>query len=272
MGLRTMLGIKKRWVLQQKHSPYHFKASELERMKKFEAGCYGTIELYGNPFQFHEGHCYYDSYKEIIKDRIYEFETKNLKPYIIDCGANMGLSVLYFARKYPTATIMAFEPEAPIYDVLEKNIATYQLRHVTAVKKAVWNTETTLRFYTDSGMGGSVENVFSTQEPKLIETVRLKDYINRQVDFLKLDIEGAEYTVLQDCTDVLHHVQNLFVEYHSFINKEQHLDDLLALLKQAGFRYHLRQSFSRSHPFVDDLLACENMDMAINIFAYRHNR
>ena len=85
-----------------------------------------------------------------------------------------------------------------------------------------------------------------------------------------MDIEGAEYRVLKNCEAVLKNVENIFVEYHSYINEEQHLEDLLQLLKQNGFRYHLKQSFSRRSPFIDKTVACENMDMAINIFAYRH--
>jgi FkbM family methyltransferase len=200
---------------------------------------------------------------------MYEFETESAKPYIIDCGANLGLSVYYFSKLYPTAEIVAFEPEEAIFNVLDANLKTYQLKNVTAYKKAVWDSETTLEFFTDKGMGGSVTNVFSKQKPTLIETLMLSSFMNKKVDMLKMDIEGAEYTVLKSCAHLLKNVQHLFVEYHSFINKPQQLDDLLLLLKNAGFRYHLKESFSMKRPFIERNYACENMDMAINVFAYR---
>ncbi len=249
--------------------PSKFEEKELSDLQKLPYGVAAEIDLIGSPFRFHDARCFFDSYQEIIVSEIYRFNTSNPNPYIIDCGANMGLSVLFFAKNYPGSTIIAFEPEPPIYDVLEKNITSYKLQNVTAVKKAVWNSETTLEFYTDKGMGGSVENSFSNQAPVLVETVRLKDYLDKPVDFLKMDIEGSEYAVLVDCKDELKNIQNIFIEYHSYIRKEQHLEDILSMLKESGFRYHLRQSFSREKPFVDTLLACENMDMAINIFAYR---
>ena len=118
-------------------------------------------------------------------------------------------------------------------------------------------------------MGGSIENTYKKQRPAIVETVRLADYLTQKTDMLKLDIEGAEYTVLKDCSHLLKHVENLFVEYHSYINKEQHLDDILHILKSNGFRYHLKESYSRKSPFTDRNLICENMEMAINIFAYR---
>jgi len=244
--------------------------SQMAELNKYPFGTHGSIELMGSRFHFHDARCFYDSWDEILRSRIYDFETTSSHPYIIDCGANMGVSVLFFARKFPNATIIGFEPEPEIYDVLQQNIQSYQLNNVTIEQKAVWDSVTTLNFFTDKGMGGSVENSFSKQEPKKVATVRLKDYLRKPVDFLKLDIEGAEYTVLKDCYEELQNVQHLFVEYHSFIRKEQHLEEILRMLKTSGFRYHLRQSFSREKPFIDGLLACENMDMAINVFAYRN--
>jgi hypothetical protein len=84
-----------------------------------------------------------------------------------------------------------------------------------------------------------------------------------------MDIEGAEFMVVKDCEPVLKQIDNIFIEYHSMIDEEQKLDDLLLILKRNGFRYHLSQSFSRNKPFVDINLSCEKTDMAINIYGYK---
>ncbi|HVF96167.1 MAG TPA: FkbM family methyltransferase [Flavisolibacter sp.] len=249
--------------------PKEIFTNKIDDLKPLPHGIPGGIDIYDHRFYFHDARCFYDSYLEILHDEIYKFKPTSAKPLIIDCGANMGVSVIYFAKEHPAATIVAFEPEEGIYEVLQKNIASYGLTNVDLHKKAVWDAVTVLEFTTDHGMGGSVANTFSNQAPVKVETVRLADYLTQPVDFLKLDIEGAEYTVLKDCEPLLKNVQNLFVEYHSFVHKEQKLEEILAMLKQAGFRYHLKQSFSQQRPFVDRLLACENMDMAITVFAYR---
>lgn len=255
----------------KKNIEKYFNAGELDEMKKQPYGVSGYAEVEGSKFQFHDARSFHASYEEIIQDKIYEFNTASKNPLIIDCGANMGLSVYYFSKAYPSAKIIAFEPEEAIFPVLQNNITTYNLNNVTLHKKAVWDEVTTLKFFTDKGMGGSVTNVYKNQEPALVETVILADYLQEKIDFLKMDIEGAEYRVLKNCEALLKNVENIFVEYHSYINEEQHLEDLLQLLKQNGFRYHLKQSFSRRSPFIDKDLACQNMDMAINVFAYRHN-
>ncbi len=232
----------------------------------------GSVKFGESYFEFHHARSFEDTYHEIFEQEIYHFIADNNNPYIIDCGANMGLSVLYFSKKYPNANIIAFEPEEAIYNVLRKNVSNYTLSNVRLEKKAVWDEKTTLQFFTDNGMGGSVTNAFENQKPATVETTILRDYLTQKVDFLKIDIEGAEYRVLKHCADRLHLVENLFVEYHSFINEEQHLDDILQLLKANGFRYHIKESFSRRRPFAESTLACENMEMAVNIFAYKYKQ
>ncbi len=232
----------------------------------------GKIILFDKEFYYHYGLAFYDTYKEVFENNIYEFKTNSPKPIIIDCGANMGLSVLYFSKKHPKAEIIAFEPDEAVLPFLEKNIQVQEIKNVKLYKKAVWTEETELQFYTDNGLGGRVGKEYDNQTPKLIKSLRLRDFLDKHcsIDMLKIDIEGPEYIVLKDCEDLLFKVNNIFIEYHSFYDEEQHLDDVLSILKKQGFRYHLKQSFSRKRPFIDNILVNEKFDMAINVFAYKH--
>ncbi|WP_016991060.1 FkbM family methyltransferase [Flavobacterium sp. ACAM 123] len=230
------------------------------------------IMLFEKEFYYHYGLAFYDTYNEIFGSNIYEFQTNTTKPVIIDCGANMGLSVLYFSKKHPNAEIIAFEPDESVLPFLEKNIQSQKINNVKLHKKAVWTEETHLKFYTDNGLGGRIEKKYENQVPKIIKTLRLRDFLDTQnpIDMLKMDIEGSEYEVLIDCEDMLCNVGHIFIEYHSIYDEEQHLEDILNIVKRQGFRYHLKQSFSRKKPFVDNNLVCERFDMAINIFAYKN--
>jgi FkbM family methyltransferase len=241
---------------------------ELLNLKGKDNG--GKIVFLENEFSYHHGQAFLNTYNELFNQNIYKFNLKKTNPVIIDCGANMGLSVLYFAKTYPDSKIIAFEPDESVLPYLKQNIKTYELSNVLLYEKAVWSSNTILSFYSDQGMGGRLELNYNNQAPKKVEAIRLKEFLDKEVDFLKIDIEGAEMEVLIDCEDKLRNVNNLFVEYHSFENSEQQLGELLNLLKRNGFKYHLRQSFSRLRPFVDKNLVCENYDMAINVFAYRN--
>ena len=55
-----------------------------------------------------------DLYEDIFINRVYEFEASRPDPRIIDCGSNIGMSVLYFKHVYPEARIVGFEPDPTI--------------------------------------------------------------------------------------------------------------------------------------------------------------
>lgn len=249
---------------------FFVRAKELEKMRTSPRGTQGAIQIGDRLFHYHDAESFAVTYQELMVNEIYRFKATSSHPLIIDCGANMGLSVLYFAQLYPQAHIVAFEPEEPIFNLLQKNVQAFAAAgKVELHQKAVWDTVTSLQFFTDHGMGGSVANKVNDQAPTEVQTVRLAGFLQQPVDFLKVDIEGAEYTVLKDCDPYLKNVQHIFVEYHSYLNKEQKLEEVIGLLKKNGFRYHLTQSYSRQRPFVDRIGSTETMDMAINIFGYR---
>jgi len=103
-----------------------------------------------------------------------------------------------------------------------------------------------------------------------VETTKLDQYINRPIDFLKIDIEGAEYNVLKSIKSKLGNVRNLFIEYHSFSDKEQVLNEILSILTECKFRYYIEHVGVRSHhPFIK-ISSFQNMDIQLNIFAYKH--
>ncbi len=63
-------------------------------------------------------------------------------------------------------------------------------------------------------------------------------------------------------------VDKLFIEYHSIDKKDQNLDLLLAILKQEGYRVHIKEAFTAKHPFVD-ISVVAGMDNQLEIYASR---
>ena len=204
-------------------------------------------------------------YEEIFDKEIFKFQTNSEIPYIIDGGANIGLSTIYFKKIYPNSEIISFEPDKKIVEAFKKNIASFGFKNVTLIEKGLWNTETTVSFFSEGAESGRIDNAGKIK----VETSRLSSYLNKKVDFLKLDIEGAETIVLEDCKDLLVNVKNLFVEYHSFSNTSQSLEDILRILTSSGFRYYIKPVNENSNnPFIK-INPYLNMDLQLNIFAYR---
>ena len=162
--------------------------------------------LLGKRIALTDPYWYLFCYDEIFKDEIYKFKTDSAAPFIIDCGANIGLSVIYFKHLYPNARIVAFEPDEEIFEVLKLNVDTYEFKDVSLHSAAVWNSEGELSFQPDGSVGG---RLWEGEGAKRVKTVRLKDFLNQKVDFLKIDIEGAELEVLRDCEEALANVDYL---------------------------------------------------------------
>jgi FkbM family methyltransferase len=228
----------------------------------------GTTNILGNALKFVDSASFCFIYDEVFKKEIYNFKTKNKKPYIIDAGANIGLSTLYFKKLYPSAEIVAFEPDLNVFKILKFNMESFGLEFVSIINKALWNNVTKLKFLREGADGGRIA---IAGDDNLVEltTIRLQEFLYRKVDLLKIDIEGAEITVLEDCKDLLGNVDRIFVEYHSFSKTPQSLDKLLNILFNAGFRYNIQHvGVFSNNPFIK-INEYHNMDLQLNIFAYR---
>lgn len=231
----------------------YFGPVQFRRIARHPRFTVGSAKLLGHEFYFPDSGSFLHSVQEIFVDQVYRYAPEGERPYIIDAGANMGLSVLYFKRLAPNAVIEAFEPDEAICSLLKDNIRSAELTDVIVHNKAVWTEETELTFYSEGALSGSSElEARPNSASSKVQTVRLKDFISRQkVDFLKIDIEGAENTVLFDVADALDNVRNIFVEYHSISNHPQQLGELLALLSKSGFRYIINYALGPDHPYVD---------------------
>ncbi|MBP7555181.1 MAG: FkbM family methyltransferase [Chitinophagaceae bacterium] len=190
-------------------------------------------------------------------------------PYIIDCGANIGLSVIYIKKMYPGAQIVAFEPDPVNFDLLNKNVKNFNLDSVELKKEAVWIADTTLNFDGE----GSMSSKISEEQGKganLVKACRLRDYLNRTVDFLKIDIEGAEYAVLKDCHDQLKLVNNLFLEYHGSFKQGPELIEMLQWIEQAGFVFYIKEATTVfATPFSRQKTGMVPYEVQLNIFCFR---
>ncbi len=231
--------------------------------------CKANVKLFGNDFSFPDSASLLFLLKELFEFEIYRFKTDTKEPLIIDCGANIGLSVIYFKRLYPNAKIIAFEPDPKIFSHLEHNIASFGFEEVELINKALWNEETELEFYSEGADGGRIKEAGDKEKIVKIKTEKLSKYLSQKVDFLKLDIEGAEQEVLNECKDLLKNVESIFVEYHSFTDKRQNLWEILKIFEESGFRYYIEHIGVKSaHPFenISDYIGFDNQ---LNIFGYR---
>lgn len=258
----------------EKFSTYFsFESKELRRVKKIPRYQTGTTKIFGFDFTFVDSASFVGQYEEIFKKQCYQFKKINDEPFIIDCGANVGVSILYYTKYYPAAKIIAFEPDKNIFEVLKQNIEKTGNKNITLINKGLWDSDGVQTFIEEGADGGQVlqgsTQLLKALKTTQIETTRLVDYLDRTVDFLKIDIEGAEAVVIKDCENVLSLVKQIFVEVHSIVNQKQHLESVLAVLEKNDFRYFIESvTLHNERPFIK-LGTINNLDNLLSVYAYK---
>lgn len=191
-------------------------------------------------------------YTELFLKNEYHFIAERDDPRIIDGGSNIGMSILYFKMLYPNSRILAFEPGTEAFLCLEDNVKSNHLSTVTAHNLALSRTDGVIDFYYDAKHPGSLRmSTIQERMPRQRRTVPaspLSKHIDEEVDFLKLDVEGAERDVIEDLRHAgkLRHVKQMAIEYHHHIARES--DDLarmLTVLEDAGFGYQIQGHLGR---------------------------
>lgn len=240
---------------------------ELWRLSALPRHVATTTDLPGVCWRIPDGASFAASWEEIFRREIYKIVPAGKPVRILDCGANVGVSCLYFYRNFPDARITAFEPDPEIFACLKENLAASGCREIELLQQAVWSADTKLKFYCEGADSGRIEPGVGGKSIE-VAAVRLRNFLDAPVDFLKLDIEGAETEVMRDIAPLLGNVRNLFVEYHSFAGQKQTLGEMMQLLVDAGFRVHVHPVNTAANPFVA-LPVHLGMDMQLNIFARR---
>ena len=238
------------------------KIGNVSRFKECKAKVHGWDILLPDSASF------LSAYREIFVNKIYKFNFPSGKPKILDLGANIGLSVLFFKTMYPEAKITAFEADPQIFRYLETNVHGNGLNDVELINKAVWNKNCALKFYPDGADGGHVADICDGKHVE-IEAIDIREFLrDRQFDFLKMDIEGAEEIVVPACKEYLSRFKYIFVEYHSKSVQKQMLAEILGLMTEKEFRISIHPVMFSPQPFTVTQLA-SGFDLQLNIFAWK---
>jgi FkbM family methyltransferase len=206
----------------------------------------GTVQLLGATVSFQDHALLADMFEEIFLQDEYAIAEAGPVAMILDCGSNIGISILYFAQRYPDATIVGFEADPVKARLLAKNVEQNGLSgRVTVVPKAVGGTAGTAEFHYDASDPGSLTSSLlrAHRDSRTVEVTALSDYVGDGTDILKLDIEGSELDVLEELADTgaIDQVRQILVEVHHNVTEDRLLlSGVTGLLQRAGFRLELR--------------------------------
>ena len=206
-----------------------------------------VVRIAGLRLRITDGANTYMQYKDEFVRRNYAFESDSHAPVVIDGGANMGMFTLATLRDHPSANITAFEPDPAVFALLRENLGKNGAPHVTLVNAALGAEEGDMGFTPDGQAGGML---VTGTAPLRVRVERLSRYVDREVTFLKLNIEGAELDVLRELRDSgrIGLVRSMVIEYHGWPVADQRLGPLLLLLHECGFKYLVHDQDDQSNP------------------------
>jgi len=141
---------------------------------------------------------------------------------ILDLGANVGLSSVWFLTHFPQAKLIAVEPDVENFAVLQKNLEPFGNR-ATAVRAAVWSSETSLKMsdspYRDGRHWARQVIECSVEDPDAFIAVSVPGLMTQmqssRISILKVDIEGAEAKVFEAASvKWLDRIDTIAIELH----------------------------------------------------------
>ncbi|MEN8221096.1 MAG: FkbM family methyltransferase [Pseudomonadota bacterium] len=161
------------------------------------------------------------AFKEVFVNKCYEQQLGLEPKVIIDAGANIGMTSIFYAAQYPNAKIIALECESSNFAILKKNVALYQ--NIMPLKKALWNKNTYLNIFDPHTYGnvtfqtreiGSTESIVDTQVESITVNEIMRQHNLEYVDILKVDIEGAEMEVFSVANTWIGNIGVIVIELH----------------------------------------------------------
>lgn len=227
----------RQWMVPDDHLDAHFRNWHLTRFDLASLGY--PISVYGLP----------ESIASVFLRRDYAYEriTPPLGPssgdYVIDAGAAWGDTALLFAwMAGATGRVFSFEIEPANLTILKRNLELNPdlSPRITVLPQALWNRAGVPLSFASEGPGTHVDDT-GTSGRQTVTTTTIDDVCRDlpRVDFIKMDIEGAELPALQGATDTLRRCRprlaiSLYHNLEDFTTIPRFLADL-----HLDYRYYL---------------------------------
>jgi FkbM family methyltransferase len=162
-------------------------------------------------------------FKQVVRDAQYDILPPDADVgLVIDCGANIGLSSLFFLNRFNSCRVIAVEPDPSNFAVLQRNLRPYGARART-VNSGVWSHPARLRMSDDLFGDGrewarTVRECLPGEESQFVATdigTMLRESGEQRISVLKIDVEGSEREIFaRNYESWLPMVDALAVELH----------------------------------------------------------
>lgn len=174
------------------------------------------------------------SIREVWLEQCYRLPVEIPLRVVIDLGANIGLTSLWYATHYPLTTLVSVEPVVANAELVRQNLS-HNSPPPVVLQAAVGG---------DDGEGAMLESRASnlgqlTEAKGGIRIMSMQSVLghlppDQRIDLVKIDIEGSEQRLLEGDLDWLTRVSSLIVEFHPDLVD---YPGLVAAIKSHGFEH-----------------------------------
>ncbi|MCL4269497.1 MAG: FkbM family methyltransferase [Anaerolineales bacterium] len=181
---------------------------------------------------------------EIWKAKVYDDPRFPIQPddVVVDIGAHIGGFAVRAAKQAHRGKVFAYEASSKNFAMLSENRNLNNADNLHIHNVAISDHRGEMKFFMpgDNGaLGSLMQEKDSPME--IVQSMTLADILSEnrieRIDYLKLDVEGAEYDILLGCSDeTLSKIQKIVLEYHEFTGHHHSHIDLVECLKSHGFQ------------------------------------
>lgn len=215
------------------------------------------------PLTLRRGSSDFSVFRQVILEDQYDLAEIKHPKYIVDAGANIGLTSMVFLERFPDCRVLAIEPDSQNYSIAKKNLEVYGDRCLL-YPVALWSEEGVVevqRGVFRDGLDWSCHTVATCEWTATAVDARTMNSLLAEarfprIDFLKVDIEGAELQVFgEGDTHFLEVTEICATECHD----DRCSDTFVQCVTRYGFsvRYEGELAIAWRHSTSDDQAANE---------------
>ena len=187
----------------------------------------GEFKFYENPYPY-------------FLDVEYYFRHCKLKKgdNVIDAGAYPGDFAMYAAKIIENGKVMAFEPDRVNYEKMLANIRLNKIENIIPIEKALYSREGVIGFLDRHTENSSINKNGETKVKITTLDKELKRLKMKKIDFIKIDVEGAEFEAIKGCRKTIKNnpLLELAIASYHIVNGEKSRFKLEKVLKKMGLK------------------------------------
>lgn len=143
----------------------------------------------------------YNVFYEVFVKRVYDppaSVNRDSVRLIVDLGANVGFSNLFWLETFPNAEVLTYEPHPSHVELATKNAYLNQAGRRLIIRPVAASTSDGEALLSNEGAESAILKTPAESSVKIRTVDLFRDLSSRSIDVLKIDIEGGEYDLACD--------------------------------------------------------------------------